>query len=213
MACPLCNARQAKRRCPALSQTICPVCCGTKRLVEIRCPTTCGYLASARQHPPAAVQRQHERDVALLWPSMAELTDRQTRFFMLFQSVVVRHRSEPLRPLLDGDVAEAAASLASTMETAARGLIVEHAPQSLNAQELVRTLRETFGEVTAQMEGPRSPLERDAASALRALEQAARRVGPLAGDPVRGLLDLLRRVLQPPAREEPGPAATGLIRP
>ena len=35
MACPVCGQRKARRECPALGQTICTVCCATKRLVEI----------------------------------------------------------------------------------------------------------------------------------------------------------------------------------
>ena len=86
MRCPLCQSRPAKRRCPGVGQTICAVCCGTKRLVEIRCPSDCGYLAASRQNPPAVERRQHEQDVLLMMPAVAELTDRQSRFFFLFQS-------------------------------------------------------------------------------------------------------------------------------
>src|SRR6476660_5092044 len=136
MRCPLCNSRPAKRQCPALGQTICAVCCATKRLVEIRCPSDCGYLASSRQHPAAVTRRQHEQDVMLLTPALAELTDRQSRFFFLFQSIVARQPSDPLRPLVDADVAEAADSVARTLDTASRGVIYESTPQSLTAQEL-----------------------------------------------------------------------------
>jgi hypothetical protein len=202
MRCPICQTRPAKRKCPARGDTICAVCCGTKRLVEIRCPADCGYLASARQHPPAVAQRQHERDVALLLPAMSELTERQSRFFFLFQSIVVRHRADPLRPLVDADVTDATASVAGMLETAARGVIYEHTPTALNAQELASAFKQAFGEVTAQIEGPRSPLERDAAKALRGIEEAARRVGKIVGDGRQGYLELARRLLKPnPASE------------
>ena len=213
MACPLCSTRPAKRRCPALDQAICPVCCGTKRLVEIRCPDTCVYLASSRRHPAASVQRQHELDVALLLPAMANFTDRQSRFFFMFQSIALRHRGDALRPLLDADVAEAAATTAATLETALRGVIYEHAPATLNAQELSGTFRRAFEEIVEQVQGPRTPLERDAARALRGIEEAARRVGPIAGDTRTGFLGLMRRVLGSQRapdgeqrQEEPGPS-------
>src|SRR5215831_2173960 len=147
MTCPLCNARPAKRQCPALGQQICAVCCATKRLVEIRCPADCGYLAASRKHPAAVTRRQHEHDVMLLMPAMAEMTDRQSRFFFLFQSIVARHPSDALRPLVDADVAEAAASVARTLETSSRGVIYETTPQSLTAQELAGALRRAFDEV------------------------------------------------------------------
>ena len=114
------------------------MCCGTKRLVEIRCPDDCVYLASARRHPAAAVQRQHELDVALLLPAMTGFTDRQSRFFFLFQSIALRHPADVLRPLVDADVAEAASATAATLETASRGVIYEQAPAAPNAQELAR---------------------------------------------------------------------------
>lgn len=203
MACPLCNQRPAKRQCPALGQTICPVCCGTKRLVEIRCPADCPYLAASKKHPPASVQRQHELDVALMLPAMAGFTDRQSRFFFLFQSLLVRHRSDPLRPLLDEDVAEAAKVTAATLETSARGVIYEQSAATLNAQDLSAGFRRAFGEIVEQVSGPRTPLEKDAARALRGIEEAARRVGPIVGDPRTGFLMLVGRMLRPAAAAEP----------
>jgi hypothetical protein len=195
MLCPLCSTRAAKRRCPALHQDICAVCCGTKRLVEIRCPDDCGYLASARRHPAASVQRQHELDVALLLPAMAGFTDRQSRFFFLFQSIALRHPSDPLRPVLDADIADAAATTAATLETASRGVIYEPAATALNAQQLAGAFAHAFEEIVQQVQGPRTPLERDAAKALRGIEDAARRVGPIAGDTRMGYLGLIRRIL------------------
>jgi hypothetical protein len=203
MRCSICQTRSAKRHCPARGDRICAVCCGTKRLVEIRCPDDCGYLATARQHPPAVVQRQHEQDVGLLLPVMNELTERQYQFFLLFQSVIARHRTDPLRPLVDSDVADASASVAGTLETAARGVIYEHSPAALNAQELATELKRVFSELTAQMEGPRSPLERDAAKALRAIAEAAGRVGKIVGDKREGFLSLARRIMKPAASSPP----------
>jgi hypothetical protein len=186
---------------------ICAICCGTKRLVEIRCPSDCGYLASARQHPPAVVQRQQQHDVALLLPVLNQLTERQYQFFLIFQSLIARYRSDPLRPLADRDIVDAMSSVASTLETAARGVIYEHATTGVNAQELGAEVKRVFGEVTGKMEGPRSPLERDAATALRALEEAAKRVGKIVGDEREGFLNLTRRMMKPAATTA-GPDAT-----
>jgi len=198
MTCPLCQSRPAKRQCPALERNICAVCCGTKRLTEIRCPDSCGYLASARRHPAAQLQRQRDRDVSLLWPALSTLTERQSRFFFLFQSLAARLPSDPLRPLRDEDVAAAAAVLATTLEAASRGVIYEQAPQSLPAQQLVRSMRGAFEEIAAELKGPLTPLEKDAAKALRGIEDAAQRIGPIVGDTTRGYLALLERVLEPP---------------
>src|SRR5919106_5282190 len=108
MLCGSCGRRKGRRQCPALGGTICPVCCGTKRLVEIRCPSDCGYLASAREHPAAVVRRQQERAVASLLPTIQHLTERQQQLFFLFQTVIARHKPEGFARVVDEDVAEAA---------------------------------------------------------------------------------------------------------
>ena len=117
------------------------MCCATKRLVEIKCPSDCPYLASAREHPAAVVRRQQERDGAALLPTIRHLTERQYQLFFLFQTQVSRHKPEGFARLVDDDVAEAALACAATLETAARGVIYEHAPQSLPAQTLATELR------------------------------------------------------------------------
>jgi hypothetical protein len=42
--CGLCNQGAAKRYCPALDKTICPVCCGKGRLKSIPCKDDCRFL-------------------------------------------------------------------------------------------------------------------------------------------------------------------------
>src|SRR4029077_9789958 len=147
MSCPICHVRKERRACPALRQTICPVCCGTKRLTEIQCPEDCVYLASAREHPAAVVKRQQEHDIGILLPTLEGLTERQHQLFFLFQSLIARHTPEGFTRLLDDEVAEAAAAGASTCETAARGVIYEHPPASLPAQRLATEMKAMLAEM------------------------------------------------------------------
>ena len=171
MLCPSCNQRKARRACPALAQTICTVCCGTKRLVEIRCPSDCVYLNAAREHPAAVVRKQQERDVAMLLPSIRHLTERQHQLFFLFHSVIARHTPDGFGRVNDEDVAEAAGAMAATLETAARGVIYEHSPQSPIAQSLARAMKAMLEEI--QTQGTKV-YDAEAAVALRAIEQGAR---------------------------------------
>src|SRR5215475_7428184 len=136
MACPLCRTRKPWRACPALHETICAVCCGTKRLTEIQCPEDCVYLSAAREHPAASVKRQQEHDVSILLPTVQGLTERQYQLFFLFQSLISRHVPDGFARLVDDDVADAAGSVASTLETAARGVIYEHVAKSSVAKRL-----------------------------------------------------------------------------
>ena len=209
MVCPLCQRRKARRECPALGRSICSVCCGTKRLVEINCPDTCVHLSAARANPPAAVRRQQEADLTLLLPTISTLTERQHQLFFLFQSVVTRHRPEGFARLADADVAEAAGSVAATLETAAKGVIYEHQAQSTVAQKLAGELRAIVEEIR---KGGAVVYDHEAATTLRAIEQGARTVAAT-GEAQDTYLSLIGRLLQvnraasdaQPATPTPGP--------
>ena len=192
MSCPICHTRKPRRACPALHQTICPVCCGTKRLTEIQCPDDCVYLTSAREHPAAVVRRQQEHDVGLLLPTLHGLTERQHQLFFLFQSLIARHTPEGFARLLDDDVAEAAAAVAATLETAARGVIYEHPAASVTAQRLAVEMKAMLADM--QKQGVRI-YEREAATVLRAIEKGARETRKMEPGDV-SYLTLMARLLQ-----------------
>jgi hypothetical protein len=191
MACPLCQTRKAKRSCPALGRSICTVCCGTKRLVEINCPSDCPHLAASREHPAAVVRRQQEVDVAAILPSMEGLTERQHQLFFLFQSVIAKSRPEGLARLTDEDVAEAVAACAATIETAAKGVLYEHSPATLPAQKLAGELRGLLAQVR---EHGATVYDREAAIALRAIERGVRTL--TRPDQPTAYLALMGRLLQ-----------------
>jgi hypothetical protein len=193
--CPVCRERRPKRSCPALNQTICTVCCATKRLVEINCPTDCVYLSSAKSHPPAVVQRRQERDVGFLLPLVSDLTETQYRLVVLFQSITIKHAEHAVPALLDLDVAEGAAAAASTLETAGKGIIYEHQAVSVPAQRLTAEYSRVVSELIAQNTSQQSRVERDSAIALRKIEAGARAAEKaLTGDEAPVYLNLLGRV-------------------
>lgn len=192
MACPVCGQRKARRECPALGQTICTVCCATKRLVEINCPPDCPHLTAAREHPAAVVKRQQERDVALLLPTIRELTERQQQLFFLVHTAIARHTPDGFGRLNDDDVAHAAGALASTYETAARGVIYQHAPESPVARRLAADLTAMFEEM--QKQGAKV-YDHEAAVVLRAVEHGAKEVRQGLADAPDAYLTLMGRLL------------------
>jgi len=210
VVCPLCDKRRARRGCPALGRQICAVCCGTKRLVEIPCPADCVYLATAREHPPAVAVRQQQRDVQSLVQSMRDLSERQSQLFFLINSFLQRYEPPELQPLLDIDVVEAAAALAGTFETAARGVIYDHRPAALPADRLATALKPVIAE--AGRNGG-SAFERDAAVVLRRIEEAARQSGAVDVSSRRAYLELLGRVLRDKNPDAPDPDSPRLIVP
>jgi len=215
MTCPSCGQRKGRRACPALNQTICSVCCATKRLVEIDCPEDCPHLAAAREHPAAQVKRQQERDVALLMPSIRHLNERQYQLFFLFHSAIARHAPQGFTRLVDEDIEQAAGSVAATLETAGRGVIYQHTAASLPAQRLATDLTALLAQIRAQG-GTVSDAE--AAIALRAIEQGARDAKKT-GDGTDGSYGaLIARLLQvrktqTAGQKEPAKPASTLILP
>ncbi|MBP1635481.1 MAG: hypothetical protein H6Q10_2055 [Acidobacteria bacterium] len=191
MRCPLCSARPAKRLCPALDREICPVCCGTKRQVEIRCPADCSYLAASRVHPPAAVRRQQDQDVALLSPALAGLSEPRQQLFLFALTLIDRFKGDGLDAASDADAADAAAALAGTYETASKGLIYEQRPGSVPSQRMADGIRGTFEQLGR---GRPAGFASDAAAVMRQVEdrvKAVQRAAP--GDP-RAFLALAGRM-------------------
>ena len=204
MTCPLCGLRKARRRCPALAQDICAVCCGTKRLVDIACPADCSYLTSSREHPPAVAVRQHQQDMALLYRSLADFSERQSRLFLLVATAVKQYAPPDLETLIDADVREAADALAATFETSARGVIYEHRPASRPAERLLVALKAPILEAGAS---GGTVFEREAAVVLRRFSTAAGEAALLDPGNPRALLTWLGRVLrgEPPAEASTPP--------
>jgi hypothetical protein len=214
--CPLCGTRKARRACPALNREICAVCCGTKRLVEIACPADCGWLRASAAHPPAIAQRRQERDLAFIYGALGDLSERQGRVLLYLQAFVKQCATVSptaitgLAPLVDRDVADAAASLASTFETSAKGILYEHQATSVPAQRVAGDLKRGLQELAR---AERAVPDRDAAAALRMLQKLASGAAPALGDGERSYLDLVDRVMKPSNEEPRADDTTRLIVP
>jgi hypothetical protein len=199
-----------------VGQQICAVCCGTKRLTQIACPSDCAWLVSAREHPAAAVVRRQQRDTALLMNAMRDFDERQSQLFLLINTFLLRYQPPELQPMVDDDVAEAMTALASTYETAARGLIYDHRPASLPAERLVTAMRPVLAKAA---EGGGSAFERDLAVVLRRAEETVHEVRATEPGNHRAFVEFLPRVVlrRPDAGPEPpaadGPSASRLILP
>lgn len=192
MLCPLCGTRKARRPCPALGRSICAVCCGTKRIVEIACPDSCGYLASSREHPAAVVRKQMERDANVIAPTMASLTARQHQLYFLLQVVIAGFTPTGLARLTDDDVAEAVDALARTFETASRGVVYEHMPASSVARDLASSLRSFLEGIEQEI---KRPVQLEAVATLRSIAEGARTARVKADGGDTAYLALMKRML------------------
>lgn len=166
-------------------------------MVEIACPSDCQYLSAARAHPPAVVQRQQARDLRFLLPRIEGLSEMQYRLLLFFQAAALQHARQAVPSPRDVDVAEAAASVAATIETARKGIIYQHQATSLPAQRLAADLGRALADLTRKAGAEAGRLERDAATALRALQDiasAAQLELPDAADPEGSWLAFAARV-------------------
>jgi hypothetical protein len=144
----------------------------------------------------------------MMLPLVQGLSERQAQFFLMLGAVASRHQTDGFQTLVDDDIAQAAAALAFTLETAGRGIVYEQQPTSLVASRLMAELKRTVDEV---VKSAGSAAERDAAIALRRIEQGAKamsayasRTGAPGRQPRSELQHLFARVLAPP----PGSEAT-----
>ena len=205
MLCPLCRTRKAKRTCPGVGQQICAVCCGTKRIVEIACPPTCIYLTTAQRHPAASVKRQQEQDLAVLLNALGRLSEPQLQMFFVMHTFISRFKPEGL-PLADADVAEAAGALATSFETASRGVLYEQQSQSPAAEALRRELKEFLAKIAGESGASGSRFEREVAVVLRGIERGASHAAPEIGSGPVDYLTLVARILheRPPDPRQSG---------
>ena len=137
--CPLCTERSAKRFCPAKQTVICAVCCGTKREVEIDCPSSCAHLQAGRSYeserkpldPQLAARARHfgEGFVNQYGPVLDGLS----------RAVADERLASPW--LVDMDVAEVYKSLATTMKTLSSGIYYESLPEGAIRLSLFRRLK------------------------------------------------------------------------
>ncbi len=187
-------------------------------MVEIDCPPDCSYLRSSQQHPPAALQRQRERDLQFLFPLLRDLTERQHVVTLLIQGFLRLERPDA-PALVDDDIAEASKALAETYETASRGIIYEHSAGLPSAERLGAEVKQI---IEARRTEGLAISDADVAAVLRRIETGARTARAVLTGENTAYLQLLRRVLkdQPTESEAsgsgvvpPGAEGPGLIVP
>jgi len=141
--CPLCETRQPKRFCPAKEEEICSVCCGTKREVEIDCPSGCVYLQTGREYEsrkgilPSPTSYRTER----LWQD--EFIVSHTGIFLeMWESILGIRGRYP--EIVDADLQAALESLIQTYQTLDKGIYYETLPTGSLPKEIYVALKSVF---------------------------------------------------------------------
>jgi hypothetical protein len=136
----LCSERTAKRYCPAKETQICAVCCGTKREIEIDCPSSCGYLKASRSYEAEKPVIDSE-----LLSKIRKYDDAFVHKFhhvldMINRSVVEERMGSPW--LVDLDVVEVYKAVAATMRTLSSGIYYESLPDGPVRIALYKRIKE-----------------------------------------------------------------------
>src|SRR5262249_1857090 len=121
-----------------------------------------------------------------------------SQLFLLAQALVVKHAKQASPAPNDIDVADGIASVAATLETAGKGIIYEHRAVSIPAQRPAADVSAAIRDLAERAGAGPPELERDAATALRALERTARDAAQEASDasrPEASWLALASRVM------------------
>lgn len=159
VSCPICQKRKGARFCPAKSETICAVCCGTGREVTIDCTPDCPHLVTAHryedEHPRALPADTPLLDVNL--PSDIIHTHQQLMAALAF-SIAKFCAAQP--SATDSDVLAGIQALAETYRTLRSGIYYEKPPDAHFPRELYAALTAFIAEVKQQ------PADR-AASAIK----------------------------------------------
>jgi len=193
LACPICEKRKAKRYCPAKTESICSVCCGTQREVTIDCPSDCAYLVESRKHDLG----RREID----WSSVpfadtripSSFVARQERLILALGYAVCLNARDNAA-LVDSDVIAGLQSLAEAYQTLASGIYYEKPPEYVLQRGLYDALKvaiEDYKKTESQNTGLATVRDGDIRDALIFLSQlgATRTNGRPKG---RAYLDLLR---------------------
>ena len=124
--CPLCSQRSGKRFCPAKGVKICPTCCGTKREIEIECPSDCAYLKQGRRY------ESNQNPIAPATPHREFSQQFRHRYASVITTLaqVILEERVGNSSLLDSDVREALEALKATTRTLSAGIYYETLPES-----------------------------------------------------------------------------------
>lgn len=207
-ACAACDHRKGRRACPAKGASICSACCGSKRRVEIDCPSDCVWLEGAHAASWDGRETERRRDARRFAPHLQRLSREQTDLFFLalvgLGAMRARHRD-----LDDALLSAAVAALRKTVETRQRGVLYDHPPEDLRAQGLVLELRGLF-EARDERERPVFPDDRDLGPVLAALDDVVTEFRR-SNEGRTSFLDTARRLVGAPAATAAPAAESRLV--
>jgi hypothetical protein len=139
--CQLCDQRKAKRYCPAKLELICTICCGSKREVEIDCPSGCVYLQAGREHEK---ERNSSSDhLQLKDPRFSDrkFVESLSPAITVIDRTILEVRDH-FPEMTDADLREALESLIKTYETQMKGIYYDFNPSGPISREIFLAIKQ-----------------------------------------------------------------------
>jgi hypothetical protein len=146
--CASCGQKKGKRECPALMESICPLCCGQKRGFSIACPADCSYFAtgSDRQY-----EKHLNKTLQVIDPKLTARVLHELSFIMDSFTQAILEVRQAFRTLSDNQILDAIQKFSQTCRTESKGLIYEQRSSDLIVQSLITALTEKSGEIRRQV--------------------------------------------------------------
>jgi len=154
--CPLCTERPAKRFCPAKQTNICAMCCGTKREVEIDCPSSCVHLQAGRSYE----SERKGPDPKLVARARSFREEFLAEYGPILNALGTAVAEERLVSpwLVDRDVEEVYGALSATMKTLSSGIYYESLPEGAVRISLFRRLKAILDALMTPSDGTQRSL-------------------------------------------------------
>jgi hypothetical protein len=148
MKCIICEQRKAKRYCPAKRRSICPVCCGEKRGVEINCPLDCPYYVEGQKYQQEKITKQRlKKEGVQPYIRRAELYNKNPEIFAKIElALATLFRMDG--KLTNAEVAEALELVIKTLDTEKKGILYEYRSENRIVNELSGRVLDVLREYT-----------------------------------------------------------------
>ncbi len=148
MKCILCEQRKPKRYCPAKKGSICPVCCGEKRGVEIDCPLDCPYYVEGQDYQQGKITKQRlKKEGVQTYLRRAELYNKNPELFARVE-IVLSGLFRIDGKIKNEEVAEAFELVVKTLDTEKKGVLYEYRSESRIVNEITGQVLSVIREYT-----------------------------------------------------------------
>jgi len=166
MKCILCRKRRAKRYCPAKKGSICAICCGEKRGVEIDCPLDCPFYIEGQKYQEEKVSKQRLRKEGVeSFIKRAELYNKNPHFFAKIELAFV-NVFRTIKEFKNQDLIEALELVLKTLETERKGLLYDYRSENAFANEIADQVIKIIREHKDTVEFRRERISIDYASEI-----------------------------------------------